>query len=123
MLVYELARKYQVRASEWRGDNKAKKVDIKESTNPTHGMKELTADKTSKLTYSENPIINYTSRGLNPEDYIYIEWMETDRDNRGEGYGTLLVEYLINKYPDKTILASANDKSAGLLKKLGVTLI
>ena len=103
-------------------------TDVIEKVNRSSGLLELIAvnaydDEYSKLTYSENPIIVYTSKGRNPEDYIYIEWMETDRAYRGLGYGSFLVEYLIKKYPDKTVIADANDKSARILKKLGVVLI
>ncbi len=49
--------------------------------------------------------------------------METEKDARGKGKASELVKRLKEKYPDKIILADANDNSASLLKKLGVTLV
>jgi hypothetical protein len=103
-------------------------LTIDDSKNKETGMMELKAsnangDVVSNLTYSENPIITYTSKGKNLEDYIYIEWMETNKDMQGNGYATELVKNLKDKYPNKIILADANDNSSKLLTKLGITLI
>ena len=104
------------------------KLDVSDEMNRNTGMMELNSvdnkgNKLSNLSYSENPIIGYTSKGRNPEDYVYIEWMETDKKAQGKGNASALVKHLKDKYPDKTILADANDNSSSLLKKLGVTLI
>jgi hypothetical protein len=103
-------------------------LTIDNSKNKETGMMELKAlnsngDVVSNLTYSENPIITYTSKDKNPEDYIYIEWMETIKNMQGKGYATELVKNLKDIYPNKIILADANDSSSKLLKKLDVTLI
>lgn len=79
-------------------------------------------EQISKLTYSLKPNIVFT-QNKDKNKYVYIEQMDTPFKHRNKGYASQLVQKLKDLYKDKIIIASANDKSAGLLKKANVELI
>jgi hypothetical protein len=98
-------------------DNKFSIKEIEDS----RGMKNLilkdeNSNELSKIIYSESPNIGYTS-DKNPDDFIFIEDMETSVENRGKGYSSILLKKLVNKYKGKTILARTNELSHGIIKK------
>ncbi len=73
----------------------------------------------SILYYSLSPIIAYT-KDKNPEDYVYIEWVKTNDKYRKKGYANALVKYLVDKYPDKTVISNPNELSADIMMRNGV---
>lgn len=73
----------------------------------------------SILYYSLSPIIAYT-KDKNPEDYVYIEWVKTNDMYRKKGYANALVKYLVDKYPDKTVISNPNELSADIMMRNGV---
>lgn len=76
----------------------------------------------SELVYSASPNITYTAKNdRNPENYIYIEWIETKPEFRGHGFAARLIDFLKSKNPDKIIIAHPNNMSDSLIKKCGVT--
>lgn len=58
------------------------------------------------------------------EDYINIEMIHTDDKYQRMGYASKLLKELLNikadKFPNKQIIATGNQKSSDLLRKFGV---
>ena len=76
----------------------------------------------SELSYSLNPVTGYT-KDKDLSKFVYIELILTFITHIRKGYATKLLEKLIEMYPDKIILASANKYSRDLLLKYGVVLV
>jgi len=90
------------------------------------GMKVLSLrnhnhEEISKLTYSENPNIVYTSKeNRDSNDYVFIEDIITPEENRNKGYASILIEFLVKKYKHKIIIANSNNLSKNIMKKYKV---